>query len=228
MQRWLRIYGVCFVCFLVAGAICAKAYAQDIYIQNHNPAITDRAFSATVAAIQSQLDNELEPAWGVTAHLIIGEAPNNTWKVEVNDKVDLFALGFHDYAAAPFAVVFNGDPAYNWQATLSHELLEMVVDPWTDRLAKAERLWLVEVADPVETYGKWVVVDGFPVLLSDFVTPSWYSGAGDKYDAYGHVTKPWQILPGGFAYYWDHGWRPIFGGRKHGSDQKRHPGFRLR
>lgn len=202
-------------------------YGQDIYIENHQPKITDRAFAATVSAIQSQLDNDLEPAWGVTAHLIIGEAPDNVWKATVNDKVDLFALGYHGVAVAPFAVVFAGEPTYNWQTTLDHELLEMVVDPWTDRLAKADKLWLVEVADPVEaqTYGKWVAVDGLPVLLSDFVTPSWYSGVGDRYDAYGHVHKPWQILPGGFAYHWDHGWRPIYGGRKHATHDQRHSGW---
>ena len=61
-----------------------------------------------------------------------------------------------------------------WPRDFSHEILEMLVDPDTNRSVYHGRVGqMVEVADP----GEW---DGYRlngVFVSDFVLPAWSAGA---------------------------------------------------
>jgi hypothetical protein len=112
-------------------------------------------------------------------------------------------LGFHMPAGThPFALVEYGD---DWSLLASHELMEMLCDPWGVRTAPGESLrpgqgqveYLVEVCDPCQhsTY----TING--VLVSDFVTPAYYGPVKARDSGYsftGRVTGPRELLDGGY------------------------------
>lgn len=95
------------------------------------------------------------------------------------------------------------DGDWSVSSVLSHEVLEMFIDPncnlWAnDGHGKA---YSFEVCDPVEapTY----VVNG--VSVSNFVTPAWFDPLSDhataQYDKLGNLKAPFSILKGGYVVY---------------------------
>src|SRR5262249_30692628 len=105
-----------------------------------------------------------------------------TWPIKIVDAIpgsEPGESGIHlDDLGQPYAEVLNGD---SLSVTISHEMLEMLVDPWGTRLINAADLdpyssghpvqYLVEVCDPCQVFS--YPVDG--VLVSDFILPSFYS-----------------------------------------------------
>lgn len=96
--------------------------------------------------------------------------------------------------------VLTGD--WSVSSTLSHEVLEMFVDPNCNLWANNGQgsAYALEVCDPVEapTY----TVNG--VSVSNFVTPSWFdplAPAGAQFDKLGELTAGFTILPGGYMTY---------------------------
>ena len=85
------------------------------------------------------------------------------------------AHGVHLFYGEPFALVWTGGgTAESWSRDFSHEILEMLVDPATNRSVYADGEGrIVEVADPVEWEG--YRLEG--VFVSDFVFPAWFAGA---------------------------------------------------
>ncbi|MEA2147352.1 MAG: hypothetical protein QOG59_2939 [Solirubrobacteraceae bacterium] len=82
-------------------------------------------------------------------------------------------LGWHSTNAAgtPFAVAGVGGPLQGpggWEDTLSHEVVEMVVDPY-GVIIDSQSLFM-DPCDPVQTVA--YQIDG--VAVSDFVTPRWF------------------------------------------------------
>lgn len=165
------------------------------------------------AALQVQADRDLGPAWGVRATVTVAgsvaQAPTS-WPVRITRDVPPGAGGVHlDHNGQPFAVVL---PDGEWTVAASHELLEMLVDPRGSRLATAPSLdpgadgrlvhYLVEVGDPVET--QTYSIDG--VLVSDFVLRDYYhrvAQPGDEYDQLARVSRPFQVLKGGYISWLD-------------------------
>jgi len=83
--------------------------------------------------------------------------------------------GEHFYYGQPYALVWTGGAtSESWSRDFSHEILETLVDPTTNRDVWRDSVdQAVEVADPVEWNG--YQLDG--VFVSDFVFPSWFAGA---------------------------------------------------
>jgi hypothetical protein len=88
--------------------------------------------------------------------------------------------GEHDFYGQPYALVWTaGATAQGWSRDLSHEVIEMLVDPSLDvRYMRDGSTWQREIADPVGGLG--YRLDG--VYVSDFVTPEWYAGASTGSD----------------------------------------------
>jgi hypothetical protein len=83
--------------------------------------------------------------------------------------------------------------------TLSHELLEMLADPWINWCAIGGdgQIYALEVADPVEADNLGYEIDG--VLVSDFVTPAWFEPTeADRMDFKRHLSKAGELAPGGY------------------------------
>jgi hypothetical protein len=186
--------------------------------------------SAAVAALQIQLDRDWQPAWGTTATLKFYNrnqaVPATSWIIWIMDTSDYpGALGYHDETAAsrPYAKVFAKTAqqyGYNWTVTLSHELLEMMADPWVNltvfrqTTATAGTLYAYESCDAVEHDRFGYRINN--ILVSDFQYPAWFDAtpkAGSKFDHMGYCTNSYQILQGGYMPVFDvtggSGWRSM-------------------
>jgi hypothetical protein len=155
-------------------------------------------------ALQKQVDNHLAPAWNVRADISVLDAgaviPPGMLPLNVVDSLAGRAGVHTNYQGQPSAEAVNGDQL---SITLSHELLEMLVDPSGTRFIQAADLdpysggqqvkYLVEVCDPCVVYS--YDIDGVPV--SDFVFPSFYDpNATGKVDFAGFLARPLTVPRG--------------------------------
>lgn len=194
--------------------------------------ISTRSFLQAAAAVQKQLTRDFTPIWGLPATVdafedlesvpsdylpvvVFGDAEELVGRLEfaigeqysaqlVDDfeRDRLSGLHLNAFTRQPFALVSAAD---NWSVTMSHEVLEMIADPFGNRLIAAahpldrdERVkYLVEICDPCQSV--WYPVNGVPV--SDFYTPRYFDPVGvdrDRYSFTGELEHPRQILDGGY------------------------------
>lgn len=166
------------------------------------------------AALSKQVARDFAPWWGVVAtvdafpnlqHVPIDYIP----LIVVRDVKD--AAGYHQRQnGQPFALIEYGP---SWSVTASHEALELLADPWGNRLRAGDLLqeavelgltpgrvnYLVEVCDPSEAPAFTYSINGIPV--SDFLTPNYYDPVGTSGQLYsftGAISRPRQVLPGGY------------------------------
>ena len=187
-----------------------------IAIKNQSTAVTDAQVQLVMAALQIQLDRDFYPIWRTTAKLTFlsknQPVPAGVWPIYILDNADVAgALGYHDEmnTGVPFGRVFVKTAqlyGYSWTVTLSHELLEMLVNPNVDltvfrqpNSATTGTIYAFEVGDPVEDDSFGYKINN--ILVSDFIFPSWFDDyqVGVKYDFGNHVTAPFQILKGGYV-----------------------------
>jgi hypothetical protein len=160
----------------------------------------------------------LAPHWHVRATVgAYPVKPPMTWGVHILDKLDdPGALGYHtDANRQPVAFVERTD---DWPSVVCHEVLEMLADPWGNRMHGArlpagleDRFtdfglahrsthvhYLLEVCDPCEATSYEVGGQ----LLSDFLLPAWYRTNPTPRPAYSHAGgcyQPRQVAPGGYV-----------------------------
>jgi hypothetical protein len=169
--------------------------------------------SRVSAALQKQVSRDFGPIWNVTATVDgfakLADVPLGYWPVIVRDDVgaNYNAAGIHlDDNGQPFSLV---QASKDWPQTASHETLEMLADPFGKRVIagpaptearKQGRVeFLVEVCDPSEATAFGYTVND--ILLSDFYTPSFFdpvAASGVRYSFTGAITRPRQILKGGY------------------------------
>jgi hypothetical protein len=169
--------------------------------------------SHVAAALQKQATRDLGPLWGVSATVDVfptarSVPPGYAPVFVVNDVQG--AAGYHtDKNGQPFALVEYSD---SWSLTASHEVLELLCDPWGHRTApgrspkddQGQVEFLVEACDPCEAPDFAYVING--VLVSDFITPQFYDPkqtVGARYSFTGAITKPREVLAGGYISWWD-------------------------
>ena len=161
------------------------------------------------AALQKQVSRDFAPIWGVSATVSafvdLDDVPVGYWQIVVKDNIEVTARGIHrDMDGQPFALV---QFRKGWPRTASHECLEMLADPFGDRLIagqspKADQgrvEFLVEVCDPCAHDDFAYTVNG--ILVSDFYTPQYLDpvkAAGVRYSYTGAITAPRQVLHGGY------------------------------
>jgi hypothetical protein len=165
------------------------------------------------AALQKQVARDFAPFWGISATVdglaTLDDLPLGYWPVVIVQDVE-GAAGVHlDRDGQPFALVEAGP---SWSLTASHETLEMLADPFGNRLiagdspvdAQGRVQFLVEVCDPPEDAEFAYTVNS--VLVSDFYTPQYFDPvkrAGVPYDFTGAIAEPRQVLPGGYLSWHD-------------------------
>lgn len=173
------------------------------------------ALPQVIAALQKQVDEHFSVVWGIRAKLSLvnkGDRPPETsWWLVITDNSDqVGALGYHDLTATglPLGFAFAGSDLVNkvsWTVTVSHELLEMLVDPYInlsvliDDPAQGGVLFAYEVCDACEADQLGYEIDG--ILVSDFVFPSWFEPRpphSARFDWRNAITEPLQLLPGGY------------------------------
>ena len=176
-----------------------------------------------VAALQKQVDTDFGPAWhtGAQVDFVASAArpPADAWVVAVLDNSDQAgALGYHDLTPAglPLGKVFAGtDRQYNQKVsvTLSHELLEMLGDPWMNLTAQSDdgKFYAWEACDAIEADQLGYDING--VTVSDFVTPHWFGHGAGPVDFKQRVTTPFELAAGGYISVFDpasgQGWQQV-------------------
>jgi hypothetical protein len=198
-----------------------------IQVINESTCLTDAQVSAAVPDLQIQITRDFAPIWGEDATLsfVAGGGknadPTQWWCVILDDSDQAGALGYHDLTTTglPIAKIFaKSDLEYNlsWTVTTSHELLEMLGDPFINMSAYSQErdgslnLYCYEACDACEDDQFAYKIN--QTLVSDFVTPDWFGNfAGTKFDFRGFIHKPLQLLAGGYIGKWDenNGWTQI-------------------
>lgn len=165
-------------------------------------------FDKLIAALQKFLDECFVPVWGTPAKLVKAKKPMpGAWTFIFLDDADApGALGYHDLTknGLPLSKIFVkttleiGDKV---SVTACHELAEMMIDPainlWSD--GPQGTLYAYEMCDAVED--EEFLMDG--IAMSDFVYPSYFElfhkPKSVQFDYLKKVTKPFQILKGGYS-----------------------------
>jgi hypothetical protein len=194
--------------------------------------IPTRALLQAAAAIQKQVTRDFSPMWGLPATVnafadlasvpsdyhpvvIFGDPAELVGRLDVAideqtaarlidqfDRDQLTGVHLNEFTRQPFAVVEYSE---TWSVTLSHEVLEMIADPFGNHLIAAavpgnpdRRVnYLLEVCDPCQT--AWYPVNGVPV--SDFYTPRYFEPVSNdvtRYSFTGELKYPLHILDGGY------------------------------
>lgn len=181
-----------------------------------NEPIPRERLAKVLAALEKQVERDFAPVWGVSAELSLvpeGELPpDDAWWLTLHDNSDRAGdLGYHDVTRAglPLGKAFVATAEEDdmpWSVVLSHELLEMLIDPYINLAAviKGEAgpdglLYGYEVCDPVRS--DVYHIDG--VAVSNFVYPAWFEGErpqrGSRFDHLERVAAPLRLRPGGYA-----------------------------
>ena len=194
--------------------------------------VPTRDLMRVAAAVQKQVTRDFYPLWGVRATVaafgeladvpsdyhpvvVFGDPHELLGRLEVqigdlntarlNEQFEGGRLGgihLNAFTRQPFALVLAGD---GWSVTASHEILEMIADPFGNRLVAAahpldptERVkYLLEVCDPCQTM--WYPVNG--VEVSDFYTPRYFDPVHNPaaiYSFTGTLSRPLEILEDGY------------------------------
>jgi hypothetical protein len=194
-------------------------------IEDHDPSDLARV----AAALQRQVARDFAPAWDVSGTVDgfprLEDVPVGYWPMIIVPDVR-GAAGIHlDKDGQPFALIEMSD---SWSLTASHEMLEMLADPFGNRLVPGPSIkrgqgrveYLVEVCDPSEAAEFAYTVND--ILVSDFYTPRFFDAvrtAATRYSFTGAIERPRQVLRGGYLSWHDpktdRWWQQVwFGARK--------------
>jgi hypothetical protein len=197
---------------------------------SESASISASALNRTAAALQKQVTRDYTPIWKVIATVsafsTLDDLPNGYWPVIVMDDIHTSgAAGVHqDKNGQPYALVQSGA---SWSLTASHETLEMLTDPFGNRLVSGHSPkrgqgrveFLVEVCDPSEDASYAYTANG--VTVSDFITPAFYDPVTSptvRYSFTGAIKAPRTILKGGYMSWHDpisdHWWQQVWFGAK--------------
>lgn len=195
--------------------------------------IEDAEIERIIKALQRQVNEHFQPVWGVGADLKFRKAsavvPKNCYKIVVYDKArgaqDAGFLGYHfQRNGNPVASIFAEEDLSDDKTisdTLSHEVLEMLVDPALNLYAyrpgdggkRRDRGYFYEVCDAVQCMH--YRIDG--VRVCNFVYPEWFEYVwprnSRKFDHRGAISEPFEILKGCYASIREagRGWGTIWG-----------------
>lgn len=165
--------------------------------------------SLVAAALSKQMLRDVSPLWNFNATVSAfpsGKVPVGYYKMTVADNIhEPGAAGYHtDDTHQPYSLIqYDTD----WSVTCSHELIEMIGDPWGNRLYPGvinnKRVQVLqELCDPCEAFS--YAIDG--VSVSDFLLPAYYDAAvvsGKHYSFLNKLTKPYVVADGGYISWLD-------------------------
>jgi hypothetical protein len=193
-------------------------------VDGHDPSDVARV----AAALSRQATRDFAPVWNMEGASVdpfptLEDVPVGYWPMIVQPDVQ-DAAGIHlDKDGQPFALIEMSD---SWSLTASHEALEMLADPWGNRLIPGRSIkpgqgrvtFLVEVCDPSKAAEFAYTVND--ILVSDFYTPRFFdptATAGTRYSFTGAIKKPRTILRGGYISWQDpvsdHWWQQVWFGQ---------------
>jgi hypothetical protein len=173
-----------------------------IAVVNNSAFVTDDEVAQWTAAVALQVSRDLAPVWKVDADVIFQQTPPaGAWVCTLVDgapPASGYPLGTHTVGTdgTPTCTVNAGLVVQSQlgpvSMPLSHEIIEMLVDPYLSSMTLAPAsdptsatVYLREPCDPVAAYG--YLING--VTVSDFTYPDFWRGgfppAGSKLDQLG-------------------------------------------
>jgi hypothetical protein len=196
-----------------------------ISLYNGSSVFSDGELANALPDFQSQVWNEFNWYWGLSAYLDVNGGGSPIIVVDYPGASDpQGALGYHtiDLNYQPYAVIFAGlcrDYGYPITGVISHELLEMMADQLVDTVNLYDYgdgtgvIVIQEVCDPCEMNLYYEGPDGN--IVSDFALPAWWvPGDPNQVDFLGIIPGPWQLASGGYISYQTvtlSGWQQAFG-----------------
>lgn len=173
---------------------------------------------SAAAAINIQVTRDLTQFWNVTATVLYlphaKKISAGVWPVQLVKTLSPEEGGFRlDKHKQPYARVMATPENDGWTIAASHEILEMLVDPYGNRLQTSIAIevsgskikdntgqfaYLVEACAPCEADSYIYSIQG--IAVSDFLTPRFYdpiATPGTRYSFTGAIRAPRQVLPGG-------------------------------
>ena len=195
---------------------------RTINIINKSTVVTEAQLAPVIEALQTQVNRDFFPAYGLEC--LLTTLPEDTAKERIyilDDSDQAGALGYHEETGAvPVGYVFaktDLDYGESWSATLSHELLEQLADPFVNLTALGNMHGLVtlfsyEACDAVEN--DEYTING--VAVSNFVLPAWYTpDSKGPYDFLKKLAAPLTLDSGGYIGYQARLgiWKEVFGDR---------------
>jgi hypothetical protein len=206
---------------------------QQVVIVDQTHQIDKSLLHNAAVALNTQVTRDLTQYWsGITAN--VSSAPSlaamsaGAWPVFLVKTLPPDEGGFHlDKHNQPYAKVIASPKDATWTIDASHEIIEMLVDPYGNRMQSSQAIviagnnvidgngvfhYLVEACDPCEANNFAYDISG--IAVSDFITPHFYDAsltATTRYSFTGSIKRPRQVLPGGYISYVqpDHQWNQI-------------------
>ncbi|HEY2050751.1 MAG TPA: hypothetical protein VGH03_15535 [Caulobacteraceae bacterium] len=181
-------------------------------------AIDPRLMAAAASALNVQVTRDLPQFWPVKASVTYLADPSliapGMWPVRIVHSLAPgeggCCVGAHNQ---PFARVVNTPGGDEWTLDASHEICEMLVDPYGNALQASPPVgledgvlrdqqgaveYLVEPCEPCASAAAAYEIDG--VMVSDFISARYFdrvATAGVRYSFAGSICAPRQVLPGG-------------------------------
>ena len=176
-------------------------------------------------SLNIQVTQDLTKCWnGISASVSsapsIKALPANSWPVFLVKKLPPGEGGFHmDKHNQPYAKVIGTPHDPSWTVDASHEIIEMLVDPYGNRMQTSQAIrihgdgvvdapgkfdYLVEACDPCEANNFAYEIGG--IAVSDFITPEFYDPLvrpGVHYSFMGNIKRPRELLKGGYISFMD-------------------------
>ena len=186
-----------------------------LHICNKSTSVTDEQVEEMVAAIDVQLTRDVSPAWNVAPVPVTfagrrARPRAGDWVITILDDPDTSGdLAWHDEArggvifgrvfAKPCLENLGKDPLSSVGSTLSHEIVETVLDPNCTYWAVSEKGFLIarEACDPVQAFAYKIG----RVQVSDFVYPPYFDSLarpGARLDHMRRLTQPFSLGKGGY------------------------------
>lgn len=186
------------------------SFIQQLALVSESSSIDLPEVTRVAAALDKQATRDFSSIWGINSSIhafaLLEDVPLGYWPMIVKDDIGFQgAAGIHlDQDGQPFALITSGA---GWSLTASHEMLEILADPFGNRTIAGRSIkpgqgrvsYLVEVCDPSEAFEFSYTVND--LQMSDFYTPSFFDPAmatGVRYSFTGAITKPRQVLKGGY------------------------------
>lgn len=200
-------------------------------------------------ALQFYFDEHVDPIWGTKTIVVFvepgGHIPDGSWQIWVRDEpppAEADDLGIHTDTGEPIAYVYAKaamDDGTPWGLPLSHEAVEMRVDPGANQTAPLVRngvsgLTAKEVCDACQDPRYAVEVEGLndqKWRITAVLTPAYFNPDGKapfSYPVIPEIAGPGDVAPGGYLPWKADGgqWEQIFA-ETVGPLQKSRPGSRF-
>ncbi|WP_052941523.1 hypothetical protein [Chromobacterium subtsugae] len=182
---------------------------QNFALLSASPLVKFKDLAPVAGAVTRQVNGDFFSYWNingaVTSFTDQAQVPPDYYRITVVQGRPEGLLGIHhDDNGQPYAYVSDEGL---WSVTVSHEVLEMLVDPTfaavrPGPIGDKQVDFLVEICDPCQAVA--YSIDG--ISVSDFVTPEYYDTSpptNARFTCQAAVTEAFGVAAGGYLTWMD-------------------------